>query len=95
MNERRIQEKLQKEIEESRSRMSNCKHEFLDPIYDSDTVLQPYGSVQDGAGSDPHWSPAGYKKVKIDRWSRECKLCGHKEFIHKQEIVRSDYAPKF
>lgn len=95
MNERKNQERLLRELENSRNIMHDCNHVFNKPIYDSETIQEGYGSVQDGAGSDPHWSYAGYKDVEKDRWSRECKLCGFKEYTYKREPVIKSYEPKF
>ncbi|MFA6569684.1 MAG: hypothetical protein WCT77_00400 [Bacteroidota bacterium] len=95
MNDREKIEQLKREIAQSESKMANCKHDFATPIYDAETVKEGYGSVQDGAGSDPHWSYAGYRDVQKDRWSRECKICGKKEYTYKQEPVIKNYEPKF
>ena len=94
-NERENQERLRNELRQSEIRMSNCKHEFSKPKFDPETVKEGYGSVQDGVGSDPHWSFAGYHDVKKDRWSRECKHCGHIQYTNKQEPVIMGYEPKF
>lgn len=93
MNDR-IKE-LQREIEAERSRIQNCKHDFGKVIFDPETVMEGYGSVQDGAGSDPHWSYAGYRETKKDRWSRKCKICGSVEYTNKQEPIIKGYEPKF
>ena len=95
MKESEIQAKLMKDLEESRKRMADCTHDFADPIYDPDTEMVGYGLVQDGAGSDPHWSYAGYTKKDVPRWSRECKKCGHKEYTKEREPVSSETKPKF
>ena len=95
MNTQQQIEKLQKDLENLKAQQSNCKHDFKAAIFDPETVKEGYGSVQDGAGSDPHWSYAGYHDVQKDRWSRECKLCGKKEYTYEQEPVISNYQPKF
>lgn len=95
LTEREIQESLKKQLAESEERMRNCKHNFSEPIYDPEIVKEGYGSVQDGAGSDPHWSFAGYRDVEKPRWSRECKLCGKIEYTYIQEPIIYDYRPKF
>ena len=94
-NERLRQEQLLSELAQSRKRMENCKHLFKDPIFDPETVREGYGSVQDGVGSDPHWSYAGYRDVKKNRWSRERKVCGKIEYTNKQAPIISGFAPKF
>ena len=86
---------LQREIDSEKRKMDSCSHNFKDAIYDPETVKEGYGSVQDGAGSDPHWSYAGYRDVQKDRWSRECSICGFKQYTYKQEAVVSKYQPKF
>lgn len=93
MNDRIKQ--LQKEIELERIKMDNCVHVFSDPYYNPEDVSVGYGSVQDGAGSDPHWSYAGYRTEKVDRWSRVCEKCGYTQHTYKQEPIVSGYKPKF
>jgi hypothetical protein len=88
-------EQLKKQLAEAERRIQNCKHVFNKPVFDPETVKEGYGSVQDGAGSDPHWSYAGYRDVQKDRWSRECSICGKKEYTYKQEPVITNYEPKF
>lgn len=95
MTEREKIEHLQREIKRAQDLIKNCKHSFKKPIYDPETVKKGYGSVQDGRGSDPHWSYEGYSDKKVDRWSRECAICGFKEYTGKQEAVISSYKPKF
>jgi hypothetical protein len=87
---------LRREIELEEGRIDKCKHSFTEPIYDPESVMEGYGSVQDGAGSDPHWGYEGYHSVQKDRWSRTCITCGKKEFTNKQEaIITTKYKPKF
>jgi len=95
MNERKKIEQLKKDIAQLENIIANCKHNFTKPIYDAETVKEGYGSVQDGAGSDPHWSYAGYHDVQKDRWSRECEICGKKEYTYEQAPVINSYEPKF
>jgi hypothetical protein len=95
MNTQQQIEKLQNDLKQLQSNQANCNHDWKDAIYDPETVKEGYGSVQDGAGSDPHWSYAGYRDVQKDRWSRECKLCGKKEYTYTQAPVVTSYKPKF
>jgi len=95
LTEVEIQENLRRQLDESISRMQNCKHKFKPAIYDPEIVKRGYGSVQDGAGSDPHWSYAGYEDVQKDKWSRECEICGKKKYSYTLEPVISSYEPKF
>ena len=74
MNDRILQ--LRKEIEAEEAKVRKCTHIFGDSYFDPEIVMEGYGSVQDGAGSDPHWSYAGYMPVEKNRWSRTCKMCG-------------------
>ena len=87
MNEYDKQKDLHRQLEASKNAMSNCSHDFDKTIYDPEMIKEGYGSVQDGAGSDPHWSYAGYTDVDKPRWSRKCKICGKVEYTHEQEIV--------
>lgn len=93
MNERIRQ--LNAEIELERSRISNCIHEFEKPFYDPEKYKKGYGSVQDGAGSDPHWSFAGYTDAEKPRWTRTCKKCGFEEHTYEQKPIIKDYEPYF
>ena len=88
-------ERLQREIQDEQRKISNCKHDFSLPKYDPETKSVGYGSVQDGAGSDPHWSYEGYTKFEKPRWARKCKLCGNIEYTYKQEPIIKGYEPKF
>lgn len=95
MNAREKAEQLRNEIDRLNNQMKNCVHDFKDPIYDPEKVMVGYGSIQDGAGSDPHWSYEGYKEKEKARWSRECKICGHKEYTYTKEPIVTGYRPKF
>lgn len=93
MNERIKQ--LQAEIQAEERKITQCRHDFCKSKYDPETVKEGYGSVQDGAGSDPHWSYEGYRDVKKDRWSRKCSICGHVEYTYKQKPIIQGYEPTF
>ncbi len=95
MNSQQNIEQLRRQIAQEENVIRSCKHIFKDAIFDPETVKEGYGSVQDGAGSDPHWSYAGYRDVQKDRWSRECRECGYKQYTYKQEPVIKEYKPKF
>jgi hypothetical protein len=86
---------LQEQIEVEKRKISNCNHNFGMSYYNHETVSEGYGSVQDGVGSDPHWSFAGYRDVKKDRWSRKCLNCGFEQHTNKQEPIISGYKPSF
>jgi hypothetical protein len=88
-------ERLQAEIAAEERKIANCNHKFGKAIYDPETIKVGYGSVQDGAGSDPHWSYAGYRDEKKDRWSRKCKLCNYVEYTYKLKPIVKDYEPEF
>lgn len=95
MNEREKQEQLKREIAQSEARMNSCKHDFATPVYDAEEV-----SVQDDrAGYECHgsdrWPKLSFHKENKDRWSRECKICGKKEYTYKQEPVIKGYEPRF
>ena len=93
MNDRILE--LQKEIDAEKEKIKKCKHDFGEPYYDPDTELVGYGSVQDGAGSDPHWSYEGYEKREKPRWARKCKICGNIEYTYEQKPIIKGFEPKF
>lgn len=86
---------LQAEIELERKRIANCKHQFGDPFYNPEKYMKGYGSVQDGAGSDPHWSYAGYTEAEKPRWTRICKDCGFEDHAYEQKPIIKGYEPNF
>jgi len=88
-------EELRQQIAQEEAKIRNCKHDFKDPIYDPEEKNEPYGFRTVGQGSDVWTEPEGYRKIGIPRWSRECKLCGVKEYTYEQEPVITDYKPKF
>lgn len=95
MNATEKKRQLQAEIASMDHRISNCKHEFKAPIYDPETVREGYGSRIVTMGSDPYFEYEGYHEVQKDRWSRECNICGHKQYTHEKGPVISGYEPKF
>lgn len=97
MNKQAQINSLKSQIKNLEREISNCKHIWKDSKYDPEKEMKGYGSVQDGAGSDPHWSFAGYTEVDKPRWSRECKECGKVEYTYTQEniITKSELKPKF
>lgn len=95
MNKRQEIENAQSRIEQLRKEIANCKHDWKNVIFDPETVKEPYGYKTVGQGSDVWTEPTGYHDVQKNRWSRECKTCGHKEYTYTQEAVKTDYQPKF
>jgi len=71
---------LQKEIINLQNQMKNCNHVWDETKYDPEKIPVGYGSIQDGGGSDPHWSFAGYNYEEVPRWSRTCSICGYTEY---------------
>jgi hypothetical protein len=86
---------LQKQIQIQRNVIENCKHEFGKAYSNPESYMHPYGSVQDGCGSDPHWSPAGYEERFTPRWTRACTKCGYKEHTYKQKDIVIATEPNF
>jgi len=86
---------LQHEIEVEKLKISKCKHVFGNTYYNPTIIKEGYGSVQDGAGSDPHWSYIGYKDVEKPRWTRKCKLCGYEDHTDKKKPIITGYEPSF
>lgn len=88
-------EELQREIDREKINMGNCNHTYSEPFYNPMMKKVGYGEVQDGAGSDPHWSYAGYRDEPVDRWTKTCTKCGHDVHTDKQKPVISNYTPDF
>ena len=95
MNKQEIINQAKETIKLAEKYIANCKHEWTKPIYDPENEKVGYGSVQDGAGSDPHWSYAGYMNKEKPRWSRTCIHCGYKEYTYKQSPVIIGNKPNF
>lgn len=95
MNHREKIAELQAQIKQHEQAMQNCRHDFKDPIYDPETTREPYGYKMQAQGSDVWSVPEGYKDVQKDRWSRECKICGKKEYTYDQEPIITGRKPKF
>jgi len=88
-------EQLKKEIQREQSKIENCDHDFGEPFYNAKMVMEGYGMVQDGAGSDPHCSYEGYREVPKDRWTRKCKLCGFEEHTKNLKPIIKGHKPDF
>ena len=89
---------LQSEISRLEYKIKNCKHSdhWKETKFDPETVKEGYGSVQDGAGSDPHWSYVGYMDKEVPRWSRTCSECGYTEYTYERGPVEPQkLEPKF
>jgi len=91
----RIKE-LEAQIALEQIKINNCAHVFAPAFYNPDTEMVGYGSVQDGAGSDPHWSFAGYTEKPRPRWTRVCEKCGKEEHTYKERAkTHVEYEPDF
>lgn len=93
MNDR-IKE-LQDLIKQEENKIAYCKHDFDKAFYNPETKkeISSYKTIRQGVDS---WGiPDGWRDVKVDRWSRKCKLCGNIEHTYTKEAVISSYEPKF
>lgn len=95
MNKREEIESLQAKIAILKQEIARCPHDWNKPKYDPESFREPYGYRTVAQGSDVWGEPEGYRDATKDRWSRECKICGHKEFTYTQEVVSVDKQPKF
>jgi ribosomal protein L37AE/L43A len=86
---------LEKQLEEERKRIRNCKHIFAKPYYNPDTIMEGYGSKQVGAGSDPYWEFEGYRPVENPRWTRKCTICGFEQHTRIQKQIIIGQEPNF
>ncbi len=84
------------EIEKLKRQILDCAHDFAEPIYDPETVMEPhirYGDYSQSHGSD-YYPAFDYHNKQKDRWSRECKKCGKKDYTY--ENVKPVFGgPKF
>lgn len=62
---------------------------------EAEAIRIPYGLKNVGKGSDIWMEPEGYRDGTKDRWSRECKKCGHIQYTYTQEPIISGHKPKF
>ena len=86
---------LTKRIEELIKTIKNCNHDFATPIYDPEEKR-----VQDDhLGFEQHgvdrWLIPSFHTEKIPRWSRECTICGCKEYTYETSPVINSYESIF
>jgi hypothetical protein len=86
---------LEKEIAIQQKIIDTCNHDWDQPIYEPEIVKEASGFKTVGQGSDVWTQPEGYHNAEKSRWSRECKICGHKQYTNKLNIVDIKTEPKF
>lgn len=69
---------------------NTCIHDYNEPFFNPDTIREAYGYNMVGHGSDVWYEPQGYRDVKVDRWTRVCKICGNSQHTNKLEPVIKD-----
>jgi hypothetical protein len=94
-NERKKQEELRRELQESERRMSNCSHIFKDPIFDPETYNEEYLTGEYETNGNHMHPLTSYRESNRDRWGRECEVCGKMEYTYKTEPIVTNYKPKF
>ena len=95
MNKREEIENLQTRIRQLQAEISNCKHDWGVTKEDPEFNKEPCDYKLVGHGSDIWHEPQSYRDVRKDRWSRECKVCGKKEYTYSQEVIEVVKQPKF
>lgn len=89
-------ERLKRELSEKERQQKtlerDCNHKWGDTQYDPEEYMEPAFSHFEGHGSDPV-PRYNYYPAKKDRWSRECKKCGKKEYTYEKAPTK--YEPKF
>jgi len=88
-------EDLKRQIQAEEQKLRNCKHSFEDAIFDPEITREPSGYTLEVHGSDAYPVATGYKDVSKNRWSRECSICGKKEYTYNQKPVIKEYKPSF
>lgn len=86
---------LRRQIEIEETKIRNCNHDFGVAYYNPTTERKPYGYRIVAQGSDVWGESEGYRDVKVDRWTRKCKLCGFEQHTDKQKPIISGYEPNF
>lgn len=97
MNNREKINELKKEIESNKQQMRSCDHDFKVPIYDPEEYTNfeiDWARGLQPCGSDPYYLQIPVKKFK-QRWSRECKKCGYKQYTYAEKLVEIKKVPDF
>ena len=95
MNNREKIEDLKKQISQLENQMSNCKHVWKEAKYDPEKIMVP----DDREGYETHgsdrWPRLSFHEESKKRWSRECSVCGFKEYTFTEELINVNTKPKF
>jgi hypothetical protein len=86
---------LQNRIKSLQVQVDSCPHiEITEPVFDPETVKEPYeaGMIQQGVD---FWPDVRYRDKVVDRWSKTCKRCGKVFYTYKQKPVISKFEPDF
>jgi TolA-binding protein len=97
MNSQDKMNDLQSQINQLKISIKNCKHDWSEAKYDGEIEkVQDDRMGYEGHGAD-RWPVYSFHDEEKARWSRKCKICGHKEYTYKQEtvIIKSETKPKF
>lgn len=86
---------LQRQIEEERRKIANCKHDFNKSFYNPETVKEVSSYKMVAQGSDVWSEPDSYKETQKPRWTRKCKHCGLEQHTYKQSPIISGFEPSF
>lgn len=87
--------KLRRQIESLQNEINNCNHSFKDPIYDPEEITvqdDRLGYEEHGSDRWPRYSSHTEQKP---RWSRECRICGEKEYTYTQKPIIKNLEPDF
>lgn len=94
MNPTQSLQELQRQKTILENQIKNCPHEYNEAKFDPETKTEfTYRTV--ARGSDVYQEPDASFERKIDRWSRECKKCGFKQYTYEKAPVIERYEPKF
>lgn len=76
---------LELDLAAARAEQDRCSHEWGPVTTETRYRKEGYGSKQDGAGSDPHWTYEGYRNVPYTIHVRVCLKCGLRQETEKVE----------
>jgi hypothetical protein len=92
---RKLEEEAQQLKQRVETAQAHCRHEWSEPVYDPETVTEPYGTKFVAQGSD-HWSePEGYHQVQKPRWRKDCAKCGKSVYAKSRKQKTVDDGPAF
>ena len=96
MNTQQQIDEAKKLVEKLQREQNSCKHDFKEPIWDPEDGFRQeirIGDFSQSHGSD-YYPAFDMVPTKKDRWSRDCRICGKKEYTY-ENVQAVKGGPKF